>query len=291
MLISEFQMPTFEQTLHKGDIGKVMIIGGSPIYYGAPILTALGAEASGSDLIYLYIPSMHIETAKKYSLNFFIHHFTDVNTGYMGLYDVKKIHDIAANVDAIIIGNGLSKDFDVKKTVLSILSSIDKPVVIDADALVPEIMKIYDYTKHDWVLTPHHAEFRRVFGADPTLENIEKVANQYMINMCVKGHIDYIIAGRDFTLDKSSTNSKVMGNKVLYRNETGVVQMKVGGTGDVLAGIIGGYISQGLSALQAMRSAVYLWGKCGEMMYEKQVVFSAKNLVKHFPKCVTELMH
>jgi hydroxyethylthiazole kinase-like uncharacterized protein yjeF len=288
-----YTISTLKEDIHKGQVGKVLVIGGSPQYHGAPILTALGVEAVGSDLIYLYIPLMHAETAKNHSLNFFISHFIDTDTGYMGLYDVKKICEIAQNVDAIVIGNGLSKDFDVKKTVLSILNIKHKPIVIDADALVPEIMKIYDHTLHNWILTPHCGEFKRLFDLDPTPENIKKVAIKNHINICVKGYVDYIIVGKNFAINNSVLQNPdtnlITNENILYKNKTGIVQMKVGGTGDVLAGMICGYLSQGLSALESMKSAVYLWGKCGERMCERRSTFSAASLIKYFPKFLAEL--
>lgn len=283
ILFHDMQYPKHINTIHKGQIGRVLIIGGSPQYYGAPILTALAAEFSGADLISLYIPANHLEAAKKYSLNFLLYSFPQ-HPGYLSLYDVKIVQEISAN--AIVIGNGMGRDFDAKKAMLAIINT-EKPVVIDGDALIPEILKIYNSKKHKWILTPHAGEFERVFACKATPENIVSVAKEFSLNLCVKGPTDHIIACNDFAIDSYDlllNGENINHNKELYENETGVPQMRIGGTGDALAGIICSYVSQGFSALQAMRAATYLFGKCGEEMLKHRSHFSAKALIKFFAK-------
>jgi hydroxyethylthiazole kinase-like uncharacterized protein yjeF len=278
--------PQHKRLIHKGQVGKVLVIGGSPQYYGAPILTALGGEAAGSDLIHLYTCPDHLEAAKSHSLNFFLHGFAG-HTGSLGLYDVKIIHEIMQGVDAVTIGNGIGKDFDAKKAVLAIINT-DKPIVIDAEALVPEILKVYNYKKHRWILTPHSREFERVFGVPASPDNILEMSKKHRINLCVTGPTDYIVAGNDFYSVEAAEllleTPTIEKDPILHKNHTGVPQMRVGGTGDVLAGIICSYLSQGFSASQAMKSAAYLFGKCGEAFVQKSATFSAKSLVKFFPK-------
>jgi hydroxyethylthiazole kinase-like uncharacterized protein yjeF len=271
--------PKHSKLIHKGQLGKVLVIGGSPQYYGAPILTALGAEATGADLIHLYTCPNHLEAAKSHSLNFFLHGFAG-HTGSLGLYDVKIVHEIMQVVDAVAIGNGIGKDFDAKKAILAIINT-DKPIVIDAEALLPEILKVYNYKKHKWILTPNGREFERVFGVPTSSENILEMSKKYKINLCVTGPTDYIVGGNDFQIE---TFGLLENDSDLHENHTGVPQMRVGGTGDVLAGIICSYVSQGFSASQAMKSAAYLFGKCGEAFVQKSATFSARSLIKFFPK-------
>lgn len=277
--------PQHKNSIHKGQLGKVLVIGGSPNYYGAPILTGLGAEAAGADLIHLYTSPAHLEAAKHASLNFFLHAFPQ-HPGYLSLYDVKVIQGI--NTDTIVIGNGMGKDFDAKKAMLAIINTA-RPVVIDADALVPELLKIYDPNKHQWILTPHSSEFARVFGIEATAANISALARKHSLNLCVKGAIDYIIACNDFKIDSLGLleNSQPLNDELaLHTNDTGVNQMRVGGTGDALAGIIAAYVAQGFTALQAMRVATRLFGLAGEALARKYSNFSAKSLVKFYSRFI-----
>lgn len=268
------------------NVGKILVIGGSPQHHTAPILTALGALGAGTGIVHIYSCPANLESAKNYSENFVLHSFQSY-TGSLGLYDVKIIYEIAQDIDAIAIGNGLGQDFDSKKALLAIIN-INKPIIIDADALVPEILKIYDSSKHHWILTPHVDEFERLFKVAATSPNILEISQKYKINLCVKGHIDYIVTANDFTNNlysvlKNDLNNIDLGEKI-YINNTGVPEMQINGIGDVLAGIICSYIAQGLTASHAMKLATYLFGKCAEQFIKTSEVFSAESLAKFFPQ-------
>ena len=255
------EIPKRISTSHKGEIGKVLIISGSYRYYGSPILCALGAEVAGADLITLYLPEEHKNTAKQYALNFFLNSFVR-NT--LGFEDVGMIIDAAKHNDAMIIGPGLGNDQDTKKAIIEILSEITIPIVIDAEALFPEILNIKRSVP--WILTPHHGEFTRVFNTLPTPENVQAMARKYSFTLVVKGHVDIISNGQE-----------------LYLNKTGCSQMRVGGTGDVLAGIIGSFIAQKIEPYEASCSATYHYGKAGEELSTGQWSFSSYDLAKYFP--------
>lgn len=278
----EIKLPVWDSNSHKGECGRVLVIGGSPKYYGAPIITALAAEAAGADLISVFMPSMHIEAAKLYSLNLILHTFHHEE---MGIHDVQKIHKNIEKCDVIIIGNGIgygssntafsavSNNIDVQKGILSILSGITLPVVLDGEALFPAILKINPSNMSKWIITPHREEFRRLFNMDVTLENVVKCSDKYGITICVKGCVDYIAAPG-----------------ILYQNTTGVPQMRVGGTGDALAGIIGAYYSMNMDAFNAAKSGAFLWGKCGEHMLKYNFSFSAYKMIAQYPSMINELI-
>src|SRR3990167_5944241 len=108
---------------HKGDNGKVMVIAGSAQFHGAPILCALGAEYSGADLIYPFIPARHAEAAKSYSLNFILHTFDD----HLAAKDVKAMLHFSEQMDAVVIGPGLGSEAKTKKAIKEILSGLKVP--------------------------------------------------------------------------------------------------------------------------------------------------------------------
>lgn len=255
------EIPKRITTSHKAETGKVLIISGSYKYYGAPILCALGAEAAGADLITLYLPEEHKNAAKHYSLNFFLNSFVH-NT--LGLKDIGMIIDVARHNDVMIIGPGLGNDVDTKKAIIKLLSEIAIPVVIDAEALSPEILNIKRLAP--WILTPHHGEFNRMFSTVATPENVQSLAKRHEFTLVVKGHIDIISDGEN-----------------LYLNKTGCPEMRVGGTGDVLAGIIGSFIAQRLEPYKASCSAAYHYGKAGEKLATRQWSFSSYDLARYFP--------
>ncbi|ETO17475.1 hypothetical protein RFI_19849 [Reticulomyxa filosa] len=263
------KLPYKDPNSHKGQKGKVIVIGGSAKYYGAPILTALGAEKAGADLINVYLPSEHMNTAKNYSLNLFLNPFHQEN---LSNHDVDKIIENANSCDAVVIGNGLDTNAETKLAIIEILKLVKTNIVIDAEAIVPEILSINSNGK--WVLTPHQAEFKRLYGNDFTPVFAKEMAQKYNHTLCIKGKLDYVIS-----------------EKSLYENHTGCPEMRVGGTGDVLAGIIASYIAQGLEPLEACRSAIYYYGNAGIELNLKKNNFTAYDLIKFYPKYLASIKH
>lgn len=254
------QLPYRDPNSHKGEKGKVLIVGGSDEYYGAPIFTALGAEHSGADLITVFLPEAHIATAKNYSLNLFLHSFVK---GGLGLKDIGLIIEAATQNHVLIIGNGIGREQDTVKALLTILKEVKIPVVLDAEALIPEILDISD--KSNWLLTPHKGEFKRLFGNEATETDVVAAAANHNLNLLVKAPVDLIASPTRIEL-----------------NHTGCPQMRVGGTGDVLAGITGSFIAQGLDIFDAACSSAYHFGKKGELLAAKQETFTSLELIKVF---------
>ena len=253
--------PYHPHSIHKGEYGRILVVGGAKKYYGAPILTALGAEAAGADLITVCLPYEHFETAKHFSLNFFLKSFSEEN---LTSSDTTSILHYAESNHVLVMGNGLDKNFQTHTAVLTILEHIAIPVVLDADALFPEILALKQ-SKKNWILTPHRGEFKRLFGVSFSEKNLLKKSEEYACTILVKGPVDYIAdAGK------------------IFKNQTGCVQMKVGGTGDVLAGIVGSYRAQGLNNLESARAAAFYYGKAGEALAKQFHNFSAFQLSQFF---------
>ncbi len=238
---------------HKGDNGKVMIIGGSQMFHGAPILSALAAEHSGADLIFPFIPPCQAESAKSHSLNFIIQTF---NENILTSKDVKSIYNMSKKMDAVVIGPGLGTDPKTKRAVKSLLNHLSIPTIVDASA----IFYTNTYPKTT-VLTPHRGEFKEMTGDDPTEKNVQKWAKHLKVTIVCKGPED-IIADRDEIAINKSGNSF----------------MTVGGTGDVLSGFIGGLIAQGMEPFDAGKYATRLLGKTAESLTELQGSFRAFDL-------------
>jgi len=243
---------------HKGENGKVLIVGGSPKFYGAPILCSLGAENSGVDLVFPYIPKEHVDEAKTHSLNFIISTFKEP---MLTPADVNSILKSAKKVDVVVMGPGLGTDPKTQEAIKTLLRKIETATVVDASALIytntfPKIT----------VLTPHRGEFKALTGADPTADNVQKWAKDWGVTIVCKGPED-IIADND----------------ELAFNETGNSLMTVGGTGDVLSGFIGGLIAQGLRPFDAARFATKVLGKIAEDLAHTHTSLKAIDLATAIP--------
>ncbi len=266
-LQANYSLPSIPDSTHKGEFGKILIVGGSQRYYGAPILTALGAESAGADLITLWLPQEHLNTAKNYSLNFFLKPFEDKLT----LNDVPKILECVQENHVFVIGNGLGKDVCMQKAILTLLEQIKIPVVLDAEALFPEVLDL-NVPKENWILTPHKKEFERLTGQSFSETSLKKISEKYESTFLVKGPVDYIAQ-----------------HGQIFENKTGCVQMRVGGTGDVLAGIVASWKAQGFTNLEAAKNAAYYYGLAGEKLAQNQAAFTAKELAHFFPKSLISL--
>ncbi len=245
---------------HKGENGLVAIIGGSKSMHGAPIMAALAAEASGVDLVYLSLPSNHIEAAKTYSLNFQVHGFKGDD---LSKADVKTVLELLANVDCAIIGPGIAKDVAAIEALADIVAGAVCPLVLDAAALQSSTLNAV--AGKNAVLTPHLGELERMGLA---LKDIGRAAKENGATIFVKGQVDHLafMDGAEETI------------------EGGNAGLTVGGTGDVLAGLIGGLIAKHMSQKAAALIAGKLMKQAGtNLSHEKGYAYTAHDVINQIP--------
>lgn len=248
-----------EPASHKGQNGRVAIIGGNELFHGAPILCALAVEYSGVDLVYPWLPPCHAQVARTYSLNFIVQTFKET---HLTPLDVRPILHFCEKIDAVVLGPGLGTDPETQKAVKELLAKLQVPTVVDASGL------IYTNTFPPMtVLTPHRGEFTKVTGDEPEPKNVQKWAKEMKCLIVCKGPQDIISDG---------TNTAI--------NNTGNSLMTVGGTGDVLSGFIGGLMAQGLTGFEAAVQATKILGQIGDDLAARQASLRAHDLVKMLPE-------
>lgn len=245
-------IPKRKHATHKGQNGRVLIIGGSSKYSGAPVLSSRAALRTGADLVITCIPQSIAESVRSDSPNMIARAFPG---DYLTKEDIPEILELFEKFDALVIGPGLSENLDTKSFVLELLKKCpsNKPIIIDADALKAIKGHLQILNKKSLILTPHHGEFTNLFdirlpdGWKEQIPIVEKQAKEYSIILIVKGEFDIISNG-----------------KLTKVNRTGHPGMTVGGTGDVLAGITGEIASINKNLFLASCAATYLSGKAGE---------------------------
>ncbi len=262
----------------KGDFGRLLVIGGSPKFIGAPILASIGALRSGVDLVYLAAPSHVIAAATSQSPDIIP---VNLNTEKLVHDDLPLIEDTLTNVQAALIGPGLGDHHETLDTIgkiLSITNRLKKPLVIDADALktVSRVMKIGPNT----IITPHAGEFKRIRGievAKPLLRRAQQVRDLAKTLKCVvllKGPVDITSSSKETRL-----------------NWTGHPVMSVGGTGDVLAGLVAGFRAQGISSFLSACVGAFTNGAAGLLAYQdKGPGLIAFDLGDYIPKVLANPM-
>lgn len=246
-------LPPRQNRSRKGENGIVAVIGGSAVFHGAPSLAALGALRTGIDIAYLFVPQSISIPIRSISPNFIVFPLPDSK---ITIGTANRILNSIPTVDSVVIGpgTGRQKPDGIRRLVME-LSSRGVKLVIDADALVPEVINVLK--GKEVVLTPHAGEFMRLFGSEvedndeQRLNIVQEMARENDLTILLKGTTDVISDGKVHSINRS-------GNPA----------MTVGGTGDVLAGIIAALMARGMKPFQAAISGAYINGKAGELAYE-----------------------
>ena len=236
---------------HKGSFGKVLLLCGSRGFTGAAYLAAMGALRSGAGLVYLGVPES-IYAIEAVKLNEpVVFPLSDVD-GKLSAEAIPQILNRLPAMDAILIGCGLGISEGTLAVVKAVLETAVCPVVLDADGInvLSGHMDILRGRQYPTILTPHDGEFRRVGGSvgDDRMASAGAFASEFGCVLLLKGHRTCITDGQTG-----------------YVNGTGNPGMAVGGSGDVLAGILTGLLGQGMAPLKAAACGAWLHGAAGDL--------------------------
>lgn len=248
---------------HKNDFGHVLVLAGSARMLGAAALTCLSAMRAGAGLVTLGIPkSLNSTAQKKISPVVMTWPLPETKEKSLSEKAYPIIKKECSRYDAIALGPGLSQNASTKKLILRIISSINKPLIIDADALnaLSKNPKILKKTKSIKILTPHQGEMSRLIN-QPTkfIKNNREViskafSRKYNCILILKGHHTVVAAP----------------NKKIYINKTGNVGMATAGSGDILTGILAAFIAQGIDGFKSAKTAVLIHGKAGNIAAQRK---------------------
>ena len=234
----------------KGDNGKVLVVGGSYMYHGAPILSSLAALRTGCDLVYTAVPKINVQATRAISADLIVIPLADskLTRGSVN----KLLGQIPTGIDSATIGMGLAvQDIEALKLLVKSLIELDVRLSLDASALRKEILPIIK--AKNVLVTPHASEFERLFGEKipdnkkTRISIVEKHAKKNSITILLKGMDDIITDGTKTLINSKKTPA-----------------MTVGGTGDVLSGIVASMLSQNRDVIEAAASAVFINGQAGK---------------------------
>jgi ADP-dependent NAD(P)H-hydrate dehydratase len=253
-IIKKF-IPGRKSDSRKGENGIVLVVGGSYIYHGAPILSSIAALRCGTDLVYTSVPKINVSATRAISPNLIVIPLVDqkLTRGAVN----KLLGVIPRNLDSATIGMGLAVQ-EKNALLLLIKSLLDRDVrlSLDASALIPEILPLL--SDKNVVVTPHAGEFKRLFGDIPSnskkerISLVEKNAKDNGVTILLKGSTDVISDG----------------NKTfLYTKK--IPAMTVGGTGDVLSGLTAGMLAKNRNPLESAAAATFINGLAGMAVQKK----------------------
>ncbi len=240
----------------KGDFGRILIVGGSDVFSGAPALSAMAALRTGADIVNVVCPESVVTPIRSYSPNLLV---TSLGTRILDKDGVQRVLEMAENSDVVAIGPGLGLHSDTVSAVREILYALSvqkKRMVIDADGLKAMANSDILLDASRCILTPHWGELQIILG-----EQLEPKADT---KMRVKRTIEAASKFNAVVLLKGQYDVVAEPTGRYRLNKTGVPAMTVGGTGDVLTGIASALLARASVASEAASAAAFISGRAGE---------------------------
>ncbi len=272
------QLPARRVDGHKGNYGRVLIVGGSRGMIGAPALAANAALRAGAGLVRIAAPEpVQLAAASLAPCCTSYPIAADADGEGFAASASARLLDIASEHTAIAIGPGIGVSDAVGGLVVSLLEEINRPIVVDADALnnLANRHRWPDVHPKRLVLTPHPGEFARLTGLSTAQVQADRV------NLARRFAADH----DGLVLVLKGRGSVVTDGENWYVNGTGNPGMATGGSGDVLAGVIAALMGQGLAPFDAARLGTYVHGLAGDLAAQNlgQVSLIATDLIDYLP--------
>jgi len=264
---------------HKGEFGRLLVIGGSEVFSGAPFLVATAALRTGVDLAHIAAPHKTAHAISSMSPDVIT---IKLEGDHLNPRNVAAIHPYLEKSTAAAMGSGLGLHKDTKEAVKQIVKVVEEakvPLLLDADGL-----KAFAQFKHKvtspMVFTPHSGEYQILTGKEPPKDlkeravEVQKTAQELGATILLKGQVDVISDGKRVKL-----------------NFTGNPGMTVGGTGDVLSGIVAAFLAQGADPFEAAVAGAFINGASGDFVQsEKGYHMVPTDLLDWIPRVIDDPM-
>ncbi|WP_251716969.1 NAD(P)H-hydrate dehydratase [Lactobacillus agrestimuris] len=252
---------------HKGNYGRVLLIGGNENYGGAIIMATEGTINSGTGLT----------AVATHSINLTALHSRDPEAMYIDWRDSKGLTNLIQKVDVIVCGPGLGLN-DFARNILNLLKDSvteKQTVVLDASALdlISENHGLIPHNAKHIILTPHQMEWQRV----------SQIRIPFQDDKANKAALAQLFPRKNVSLVLKSNQTHIYNQDQVYINTAGNPGMATGGMGDTLSGIIAGFVAQFGTNVDSILAAVFLHSMAGDLLYEKNYVVKPTQISKMLP--------
>ena len=246
-------LPPRDPEGHKGDYGRVLVIGGSRGMAGAAGLAGMAALRGGAGLVTVACPEGVAPIVAGFEPSFMTLPVPEDAQGRMAVEAFDRLYGRRA--DVVALGPGLGQGAALTGLVHGLLAELEMPVVLDADGLnlLATDIQHLERRKAPTVLTPHFGEFARLTHS--TTEEIRRDPRSMAVDFARRFHVVLVLKGH---------RSLITDGERLAVNQTGNAGMATGGAGDVLTGLVAGLLAQGLSPFEAAQLAVHVHGLAGD---------------------------
>lgn len=249
-------LPVYDENTHKGTRGRVLVVAGATGLTGAAALCAYGAQRIGAGLVTVACPQSLIPILASKLTEPMTAPVPEVEGGFFSIRAAGRILYLATNVNSVVIGPGIGRHRETGQLLREVLTKLTVPMVVDADALylLGNQADLLKAVRAPVIVTPHPGEAAWLLRT--TIQEVEQNRVKVAKQIAESYNVVAVLKGR-FTV--------IAGPKGEVRiNPTGNRGLATAGTGDVLAGIIGGLLAQRLSPLDAAVTGVFIHGLAGE---------------------------
>ncbi len=268
---------------HKGTFGTVVTVAGARGYSGAAVLSVRAAFKTGAGYVRAAVPASISEIIENRALEAVKIVLPETASGTIARRSVAILAPLLKNCSSVILGPGLTTNEETALFLAEILPLISSPAVIDADALniIAQRPSLFHRLKVPFVITPHPGEFSRLTGYTPA------DANNQRIDLTA----DYARSLGGVVVLKGAPTIVASPSGRIYVNPTGNSGLATAGSGDVLVGMIGGLMAQGVDVFSAAVSAVFLHGLSADLAMEKSNEYSltAGDLLTYIPMAINRV--
>jgi len=280
------EFPSRAPDAHKGDFGRVLVVGGSRGMIGAPALAANAALRGGAGLVTVAAPEeVQLAVAVLCPCATSVPLVCD-DDGHLTPEAVRQVRQAAEAADVLAVGPGLALG-TVQRDIVRLVLQLAKPLVLDADGL-NNLAGIEDWAagrKCPAVLTPHPGEFARLTGAG--VREIQSDRQQQAV-AAVRRWADASFGQLPLVCLLKGRGTVVTDGRRAYVNDTGNPGMATGGSGDVLTGLAAAIIAQGAEPFAAACLAARIHGRAGDLAAEQgtQISTIATDLLDFLPAAI-----
>ena len=257
------RLPERAARAHKGDFGRVLVIGGSAEYPGAAVLTGLGALRGGAGVVQIAAAATVAERLVSVTPELTWMILDEEAPGLIAPSGWRRVTTHAGEVDAVVVGPGLGRQPATQRRTRNLIGSLRVPTVVDADGLngLAAGGRWWQGLRADLVLTPHPGEFARLTSeaapaaddADARVAAAGAAAERWSQTVVLKG-AETVVAG--------------VGGEVI-RSDVATPALATAGSGDVLAGVIAALLASGMGAFDAAACGVAIHGAAGLLAEER----------------------
>ncbi|MFQ5508168.1 MAG: NAD(P)H-hydrate dehydratase [Leptospirillia bacterium] len=268
---------------HKGSFGHMLVIAGSPGMTGAATLSARGAQCIGAGLVTVAVPERLNPILEEKLTEAMTLAMPETASGTFSSKALEPLLEAAAARSVTVIGPGLSRDAETRTLVRDFVARVEGPLVIDADALgaFEGHMEELPLRTMPTVLTPHPGEMGKLTGTSAA--KVEGNRIEIARDFAREREVTLVLKGAHTVIADPYGSARI--------NPSGGPALASGGTGDVLAGMIGGLLAQGLGAADAAALAVYLHGLAADLWVAEHgdVGLVAGNVAERVPEAFCKL--